>query len=120
LNPGGMSGGGKSFPVDPSAVVQMDPDLIILAPCGLNLDMTRREAKLLSRHSWWQSLRAVRNGKVVIVDGDAMFNRPGPRLVDALEWLYSVINDEFMAVDNFPFEWINQSQIEMGGESVEE
>ncbi|EOD09768.1 hypothetical protein EMIHUDRAFT_54479, partial [Emiliania huxleyi CCMP1516] len=38
LNAGGESGGGKSFPV-----VEADPDLVILAPCGLTLDMTRRE-----------------------------------------------------------------------------
>uniref|UniRef100_A0A7S3X0H4 Fe/B12 periplasmic-binding domain-containing protein n=1 Tax=Emiliania huxleyi TaxID=2903 RepID=A0A7S3X0H4_EMIHU len=44
LNAGGESGGGKSFPVPPSAVVEADPDLVILAPCGLTLDMTRREA----------------------------------------------------------------------------
>mmetsp|Transcript_10096 Transcript_10096/g.33220 ORF Transcript_10096/g.33220 Transcript_10096/m.33220 type:complete len:126 (+) Transcript_10096:267-644(+) len=60
LNAGGESGGGKSFPVPPSAVVEADPDLVILAPCGLTLDMTRREATALARTEWWRSLRAVR------------------------------------------------------------
>lgn len=32
-------------------------------------------------------MRAVKLNQVVFVDGDQMFNRPGPRLVDALEWL---------------------------------
>jgi hypothetical protein len=97
--------------VPSSAVVELDPDLIILAPCGLNLEMTRREAATLSSTDWWASLRAVREGRVAIVDGDAMFNRPGPRLVDALEWLYAVINDEpGAAPDNFPAEWLPAPQ----------
>ena len=107
LNAGGERGGGKSFPVPSSAVVDMDPDLVILAPCGLNLEMTRREAKTLASTAWWQSLRAVSAGRVVMVDGDAMFNRPGPRLVDALEWLYAAINDvPEAAPPNFPCEWL--------------
>jgi len=107
LNAGGASGGGKSFPVPSSAVVDMDPDLVILAPCGLNLEMTKNEARTLAANEWWQSLRAVRQGRVVLVDGDAMFNRPGPRLVDALEWLYSAINDvPEAAPPNFPCEWL--------------
>lgn len=34
-----------------------------------------------------RGLRAVRQGRVALVDGNQHFNRPGPRLVDALEWL---------------------------------
>ena len=70
LNSGnGESGGGKSFPVPSSQVVEMDPDLVILAPCGLTLEMTRREHDLLAEADWWRRLRAVRNGRVAIVDG---------------------------------------------------
>uniref|UniRef100_A0A7S3TLT5 Fe/B12 periplasmic-binding domain-containing protein n=1 Tax=Emiliania huxleyi TaxID=2903 RepID=A0A7S3TLT5_EMIHU len=110
LNAGGESGGGKSFPVPPSAVVEADPDLVILAPCGLTLDMTRREATALARTEWWRSLRAVREGRVVLVDGDAMFNRPGPRLVDALEWLFSAVHGVPEAAPHrFPCEWLPPS-----------
>ena len=66
LNPGGQGGGGKSFPVPPSAVVEMEPDLVILAPCGLGLRPTRREAQALAKTDWWQSLGAVRDGRVVL------------------------------------------------------
>ena len=70
LNSGnGESGGGKSFPVPSSQVVEMDPDLVILAPCGLTLEMTRREHDLLAEADWWRGLRAVKNGRVAIVDG---------------------------------------------------
>ena len=107
LNAGGESGGGKSFPVPYSKVVEMEPDLVILAPCGLTLEMTRREHDHLAQTDWWRSLSAVQSGRVVLVDGDAMFDRPGPRLVEALEWLYSAINDvPEAAPQGFPCQWM--------------
>jgi iron complex transport system substrate-binding protein len=107
LNAGGQHGAGKSFPVPSEAVVNMEPDLVIVAPCGLDLAMTRREAAALAQQGWWRSLKAVREGRVALVDGDAMFNRPGPRLVDALEWLYSAIHaDDGAAPAGFPAEWL--------------
>lgn len=97
--------GSKSIVVEPEALVEMDPDLIILAPCGLNLEATRREAAKLAQRPWWRSLRAVQTGRVVLVDGDAHFNRPGPRLVDALEWLCAVIHGE-PGPHDFPSLWL--------------
>jgi iron complex transport system substrate-binding protein len=88
-----IGGAGKSFPVTTESVIASDPDLIIISPCGLNLEMSRREADRLMGQQWFLDLRAVRNKKLLVVDGDAMFNRPGPRLVDALEWLVSVFHD---------------------------
>ena len=40
---------------------------------------------------WWPQLEASCGGRVALVDGDAMFNRPGPRLVDAYEWLVATL-----------------------------
>jgi iron complex transport system substrate-binding protein len=88
-----IGGAGKSFPVTTESVIASDPDLIIVSPCGLNLEMSRREADRLMSQLWFQELRAVKNRRLLVVDGDAMFNRPGPRLVDALEWLVSVLHD---------------------------
>ena len=87
-----IGGAGKSFPVTIESVIASDPDLVIVAPCGLNLEMSRREADRLMSQQWFQDLRAIRNKRLLVVDGDAMFNRPGPRLVDALEWLVSVFH----------------------------
>ena len=47
----------------------------------------------LAGQSWWEDLPAVRAGRVAVVDGNAMLSRPGPRLVDAYEWLVSWLND---------------------------
>ena len=68
-----------------------DPDVIVAMPCGFNLERTRQEMKALTSHQGWERLRAVRNGRVHIADGNAFFNRPGPRLVEALEMLAEAI-----------------------------
>ncbi|GLC41083.1 hypothetical protein PLESTB_000945000 [Pleodorina starrii] len=88
---GGAGGAAPSKETDPAEVVAADPDLIIVAPCGLDLETTRREVALLEAESWWRGLRAVQSGRVALVDGNQHFNRPGPRLVEALEWLVAVL-----------------------------
>jgi len=57
---------------------------------------------VLCRHT----LRAVRDGKVWLVDGNQMFNRPGPRLVDCLEWLVAILHGrrDMLPPGGFPAE----------------
>ena len=69
-----------------------DPDVIVLMPCGYDLERTRDEALLLSKHPHWRSLRAVRAGQTYITDGNAYFNRPGPRLKDSLEMMAEMLH----------------------------
>jgi len=78
--------GHKSFRVSKEDVIDADPDMLVLCPCGLPFQQTVIEA--CSAHcQWLRELRAIKAGNAAVVDGDAMFNRPGPRLVEALEWL---------------------------------
>ncbi|MBX3358088.1 MAG: ABC transporter substrate-binding protein [Phycisphaeraceae bacterium] len=84
---------GKSVVVPPEVLAASRPEVVIVCPCGLPLDQTRREVAALSRQEWWRELPAVRTGRVALVDGNQMFNRPGPRLVDAFEWLVGYLND---------------------------
>src|SRR6202171_3870129 len=42
-----------------------DPEYLIVAPCGFNLERAKREQAVLEPHPWWRDLRAVRNGNVV-------------------------------------------------------
>ena len=58
------------------------PDLLILAPCGFTLERARQEAALAVKE-----INSVGATRVVVLDGSAYFNRPGPRLVDSLELL---------------------------------
>ena len=78
------------------AVQEHDPEVLVLMPCGFDLARTRVEAALLARLPDWEKLRAVKSGRVFVVDGNQFFNRPGPRLVDSLEMLAEIFHpDEF-------------------------
>jgi len=95
---GAMAGGaervaGKSRRATPEEVVETRPEALIVCPCGLDLDATREAVQAIASEEWWRSLPAVRTGRVALVDGNQMFNRPGPRLVDAFEWLVGWLND---------------------------
>lgn len=76
------------------ALLKADPEVIIIMPCGFSLERTRQETIQLEQHPEWSSLRAVRTGKVFITDGNAYFNRPGPRLVDSLEILAEIFHPD--------------------------
>jgi len=67
------------------AISAADPDAVIVAPCGFDLDATLRACGELDTNPTWKSLRAVRSGHAYAVDGNAFVNRPGPRLVDTAE-----------------------------------
>jgi len=76
-------------------LLQSNPDFIVIMPCGFDLARTEQEAQGLAQHAQWDTLRAVQQKNVYISDGNAYFNRPGPRLVDSLEILAEVLHPEF-------------------------
>lgn len=75
-------------------LVATNPDAIIFMPCGFDLNRTRQEAMPLTKRQEWQSLHAVQSGRVFVTDGNAYFNRPGPRLVDSGEILAEILHPE--------------------------
>ncbi|AUT03243.1 cobalamin-binding protein [Nostoc sp. CENA543] len=97
-----LAGGQSLFCVtgQPSPYVQWEnllisnPDVIIFMPCGFDLNRTRQEAELFAQHQDWQQLHAMKSGRVYITDGNAYFNRPGPRLVDSLEIMAEILHPE--------------------------
>ena len=76
------------------ALVKADPDIIIIMPCGFDLERTRQESQQLIKRPEWSNLQAVKQGQVYITDGNAYFNRPGPRLIDSGEILAEIIHPE--------------------------
>lgn len=83
---------GKSIRVPADVLASSRPDAIIICPCGVGLEQTRMLAATLAREAWWAGLPAVKDGRVALVDGNHYFNRPGPRLVDALEFMVGWFN----------------------------
>jgi iron complex transport system substrate-binding protein len=60
-----------------------DPDVIVVAPCGFDLERTRQELHWLTDRPQFASLKAVRNGRFHVADGNRCFNRPGPSVVES-------------------------------------
>jgi iron complex transport system substrate-binding protein len=71
-------------------VVQKDPDIIIVSPCGFDVPRTVHEMNLLRERVRWPELKAVRTKNVYVCDGNAYFNRPGPRVVESVEMLAEI------------------------------
>lgn len=64
-----------------------DPEILILSPCGFSLERTLQEIPRLQQHPLWSELRAVKERRVYLIDGNAYLNRSGPRLVESAELL---------------------------------
>ncbi len=78
------------------SVVSYDPEVLVLMPCGFDVERTVLDSRELARRPGWRTIRAVKEGRVFATNGSAYFSRPGPRLVDGLELLASMIHpDEF-------------------------
>lgn len=73
--------GGKSRTLDWDAVVAADPDAIVVSPCGFDEARAHEAVDAITAPQWYQ-LRAVRDGHVLAVDGNAFFSRPGTRLLE--------------------------------------
>jgi len=71
-----------------------DPEVIMVSPCGFPMKRSREELPTLTGNSKWKNLRAVRDGKVFLADGNQYFNRPGPRIVESLEILTEILHPE--------------------------
>jgi iron complex transport system substrate-binding protein len=75
-------------------VLAVDPQMLILMPCGLHLRGTIAEWRRMPRPPFWGEIQAVRRDQVFAVDGSAYFSRPGPRVIDGIELLAEIFDPE--------------------------
>ena len=75
-------------------LVAKDPDVVLISPCGFDMDRAAKDLPALTRHPEWQQLAVVRNRQVFLADGNQYFNRPGPRIAESLEILAEIIHPE--------------------------
>jgi len=78
-------------------LVERDPDMIVISPCGFDIPRTQQEMHWLTERPGWTDLRAVRSGDIYLADGNQYFNRPGPRVVETLEILAEMLHPEQFA-----------------------
>ena len=69
-----------------------NPDVLIGLPCGFNLQRSRAALETFLKTPRVGELKSVRTGRVFAADGNAYFNRPGPRLVESLELLAEIFH----------------------------
>jgi iron complex transport system substrate-binding protein len=78
--------------IDHAALAAADPDVLVALPCGFDLARSRAEWHALGLGDALAGLRAAREGRIFLADGNAFFNRPGPRLVESLEILAEILH----------------------------
>ena len=81
-----------SIPIRWEDVAAAQPQLLVLAPCGFDKERAVREAEAIA-----PLIESTGAGRVVVFDGSAYFNRPGPRLIDSLELLAQAAEQPFTA-----------------------
>jgi iron complex transport system substrate-binding protein len=86
--------GERSRPREWDDVREYDPEVLVAAPCGFGLDQTFENLTDLTDRPGWGDVTAVAEGRAVAMDGHHFVNRPGPRLVETLEHLASVLHPE--------------------------
>jgi iron complex transport system substrate-binding protein len=86
--------------VDVSA---LQPDVVVLAPCGFDLDRTLSEVVPLDLSAHLLGTPAREDSKVFAVDGNGYFSRPGPRVVDGVELLAYLIHPEAYSDPGVPW-----------------
>jgi iron complex transport system substrate-binding protein len=98
---GGVDGlaepGTPSRRIDVDELLEYDPDVLVLMPCGMDVPRAIQEVGLLENLERWQSISAVRNGRVYVADAGSIFSRSGPRLVDGVELLAQMIHPDIFS-----------------------
>jgi len=84
-----------------TAVREVDPEMLVLMPRGLGVHEAVAEWARTRRPRWWTRLEAVRRGQVFVVDGEAYYSRPGPRIVDGISMLAEIFDPDAF-VDTSP------------------
>jgi iron complex transport system substrate-binding protein len=70
------------------------PEIVVVMPCGWDLQRAAADLHWLWERPGWDTLPAVRDGRVYLADGNQYFNRPGPRLVESLQILCETVHRE--------------------------
>lgn len=76
------------------SLVAEDPDVLLIAPCGFDLERSLAESERLVGQAGWEQLSAVREKRVFVLDGNSLLNRPGPRLVETVEIMAQLIHPQ--------------------------
>ena len=88
-----------SYQVTAEQIRQSRADVIVVMPCGYNLQRAAAECDARRFTESWRDLPAIRCNRVFAVDANAYFSRPGPRLADGVALLAHLIHPQSFALD---------------------
>jgi len=97
---------GKSKRVTWEEIQKIDPDILIIAPCGFDISRAQKETKRVTERSGFEKLKAAKKGKVFFVDGNAYIARPGPRIIDGSEILAEIFHPQQFPKTHLDSDWI--------------
>jgi len=83
----------------------LEPDMLLLMPCGFDLAGTVRELGRMRRPTFWSEIVAVERQNVIALDGSAYFSRPGPRVVDGIAMLAEIFDPSRFVDASPPMSW---------------
>jgi iron complex transport system substrate-binding protein len=87
-------------------LIEADPEIILLLPCGFKITQTIADLGLLTENTAWENLRAVKGRRVYLIDGHHYFNRPGPRLVESAEIVAEILHPDLFSFGHHGIGWI--------------
>jgi iron complex transport system substrate-binding protein len=76
------------------AIADVDPEMLLLMPCGYHLPETVAEWARVNRPPGYAELMAVDRDQIFALDGSAYFSRPGPRVIDGIELLAEIFDPD--------------------------
>ena len=79
-------------------ILKYNPEVLVVAPCGFNIERSVKEISQLTRREGWDDLVAVKNKAVYVADGD-LFTCPSTHLVDGIELLASLFHPELFPLE---------------------
>lgn len=97
-------------------VVAQNPDVILIMPCGFDIERTSQEMHLLTELPGWNELPAVQNKQVYLTDGNQYFNRPGPRLADSVEIISEILYPDLFPRKHPKKDWIGLHAVSVNDE----
>jgi iron complex transport system substrate-binding protein len=86
--------GSDSVRVPWEEVLRWKPEILIVMPCGFDLEKAADQARMLASYPGWADLPAVRNGRAYAVDANSYFARPGPRVIEGTELLAHLLHPD--------------------------
>jgi iron complex transport system substrate-binding protein len=84
-------------------VLGWQPEVMVIAGCGLTVTEVRQQFYSLARRPGFDQLPCARSGRITAVDGLAYFSRPGPRLVDSLELMAHLLHPRLFPSSPAPY-----------------